>query len=170
MSRDAVHALIGRPAFEVAINTRYWDSYFRDDFVVHVEYNKAGSITNLYMVDRTRVDVPEHLLENQSKVSVTVTSNTPGQEVTFDAQIFSPNHHTHFRERYEAQQTPFSINVDRQDLVLHFSPGRWCRRNEGESQIISTGKGRATSMGSSVDDVVLMLINDDESSLLVTGL
>ena len=58
MQREEVRKRIGNPLFNVDITTRKWESYYENGFIVHVEYDLEGTVTNLYKVDRSRVKLP----------------------------------------------------------------------------------------------------------------
>ena len=58
MQREEVRERIGKPLFHVDITTRKWESYYEHGFIVHVEYDLEGTVTNLYKVDRSQVVMP----------------------------------------------------------------------------------------------------------------
>lgn len=59
MQRSQVRRQIGNPLIHVDITTRKWESYYENGFLVHVEYDLDGIVTNLYKIDRSRVVMPE---------------------------------------------------------------------------------------------------------------
>ncbi len=59
MDRAQVRAQIGNPLLHADIQTRKWESYYEKGFLVHVEYDLNGIVTNLYKVDRSKVVLQE---------------------------------------------------------------------------------------------------------------
>jgi|GEM_PF-5500955 len=58
MQKEEVRALIGGPLFDATMTTRTWESYYENGFVIHVEYDSEGTVTNLYKIDRSRIKLP----------------------------------------------------------------------------------------------------------------
>lgn len=169
MHREQVQARIGAPAFEVDIKTKFWESYVERGFVVHVEYDLEGVVTNLIKVDRASVDVPAPVVSDGSRLRVQVRSTDKEAQVAVEGTYFLTETMTFKGERFKSRTTPFTFEIDQRDVVLLFHQLSGEAKMEVKVQALDK-TGKVINTGISRSDVTLMIYNSTDNNLRVTGL
>ncbi len=169
MHREQVQARIGAPEFEVDINTKFWESYIERGFVVHVEYNLKGVVTNLIKVDPASVDFPGDDISEGGRILVQVLSTDKEAPITVEGTYFLSEKMMHEGERFESRTTPFSLEIEKRDVVLLF------HQLSGEASMIVKVQaldktGKVINTGMSRSDVALMIYKGTANNLRITSL
>ncbi|MEM8484523.1 MAG: hypothetical protein AAF564_03190 [Bacteroidota bacterium] len=168
MHRVQVQARIGAPAFEVDIKTKFWESYVERGFVVHVEYDLDGMVTNLIKVDRASVDVPALKLAQGPMLQVEVTSSDENEVLTFEGTYFENSAMASEQDFIESRQTPYRFEIAPQDVVLLF------HQLTGDAELSVkvlnlAADGQMINGGRSIGAVALMIFDSEANVLRVTG-